>query len=222
MSGKKFVVTAGATREAIDPVRYISNHSTGKMGYAIAEVLAERGAEVTLVSGATALDTPKGVERVNVESAAEMFEATKTLFESESCDGAVFCAAVADYTPVTVAQNKIKKGLDGGETMTIELKKTVDIAKYLGERKSVGRERITVGFALETENERVNAEQKLERKKFDFIVLNSMRDSGAGFGVDTNKVTIIDRESAAELPLMDKREVAQRIADKIEVLCYRA
>ncbi len=217
LSGKYFVVTAGPTREAIDPVRYISNHSTGKMGYAIAEALTELGAKVILVSGPTSLIAPEGVDMIWVESAAEMFEATTAAFEE--CDGAVFCAAVADYTPAIVAENKIKKGLADGEKMTIELTKTVDIAKYIGERKG---DKITVGFALETENERVNAEQKLERKNFDFIVLNSTRDAGAGFGVDTNKVTLIDKMGAEELPLMDKREVATRIADKIERLCCRA
>lgn len=210
-------MTAGATREAIDPVRYISNHSTGKMGYAIAEALAARGAKVILVSGPTALSAPEGVERISVESAAEMYEATRALFDE--CDGAVLCAAVADYTPVTAAQNKIKKGLEGGDTMTIELKKTVDIAAALGATKG---EKLTIGFALETENERVNAQQKLERKNFDFIVLNSTRDEGAGFGFDTNKVTLIDKMGAEELPLLDKREVAERITDKIELLCCRA
>ncbi len=211
LEGKHFVVTAGATIEAIDPVRYISNHSTGKMGYAIAEALAERGAEVTLVSGRTSLSVPRGVRRIDVVSAEEMYEATNEVFES--ADGAVMCAAVADYTPCEVASEKIKKS---GEGMSIELRKTVDIAATLGAKKG---ERILVGFALETENESANAQLKLEKKNFNFIVLNSLRDAGAGFGVDTNKVTLLDREGRTELPLLSKREVAERIAAKIESLC---
>ncbi len=213
LEGRHFVVTAGATIEAIDPVRYISNHSTGKMGYAIAEALSSRGARVTLVSGRTSLATPLGVDRVDVVSADEMYRAAKEAFES--ADGAVMCAAVADYTPCEVAPEKIKKS---GETMTIELRKTVDIAASLGAQKG---DKILVGFALETENEQSNAASKLERKGFDFIVLNSLRDEGAGFGGDTNKVTLLDREGCEELPLMSKREVAERIADKISLLIER-
>ncbi len=213
LEGRHFVVTAGATIEAIDPVRYISNHSTGKMGYAIAEALAGRGARVTLVSGRSSLATPLGVDRVDVVSADEMYRAAKEAFES--ADGAVMCAAVADYTPCEVAPEKIKKS---GETMTIELRKTVDIAASLGAQKG---DKILVGFALETENEQSNAHSKLERKGFDFIVLNSLRDEGAGFGGDTNKVTLLDREGCEELPLMSKREVAERIADKISLLIER-
>ncbi|MFI3259056.1 MAG: bifunctional phosphopantothenoylcysteine decarboxylase/phosphopantothenate--cysteine ligase CoaBC [Rikenellaceae bacterium] len=211
LEGKHFVVTAGATIEAIDPVRYISNHSTGKMGYAIAGALAERGARVTLVSGRTALDRPEGVDRVDVMSAEQMYMAAKESFVE--ADGAVMCAAVADYTPCEVATQKIKKSSDD---MQISLKKTVDIAAALGREKGG---RLLVGFALETDNEEANAESKLERKSFDFIVLNSLRDAGAGFGVDTNKVTLIDREGREELALMSKREVAERIVDKIEGLC---
>ncbi len=211
LRGRRFVVTAGATIEAIDPVRYISNHSTGKMGYAIAESLASRGAEVVLVSGRTSLETPNGVTRVDVVSADDMYRATKEHFMS--ADGAVMCAAVADYTPCEVATSKIKKSDDD---MRIELRRTVDIAASLG---AVKGDRILVGFALETDNEESNAESKLERKSFDFIVLNSLRDAGAGFGVDTNKVTLLDHAGKQELPLMSKREVAERITDKIEGLC---
>ncbi|MFI3289427.1 MAG: bifunctional phosphopantothenoylcysteine decarboxylase/phosphopantothenate--cysteine ligase CoaBC [Rikenellaceae bacterium] len=210
LKGRKFMVTAGATIEPIDPVRYISNHSTGKMGYAIAEVLAERGAEVTLVSGRTNLSTPKGVTRVDVGSAEEMYEASTLHFAS--ADGAVMCAAVADYTPEQVAQTKIKKS---EEDMQIRLRKTKDIAAALGAKKG---DRLLVGFALETDNEAQNAASKLERKSLDFIVLNSLRDAGAGFGVDTNKVTFVDRCGAEELPLMSKRKVAERIVEKIEGL----
>ena len=208
LCGKRFVVTAGATIEAIDPVRYISNHSSGKMGYAIAGALAARGADVTLVSGRTALPTPAGVQRTDVLSAAEMYDAAVRTFEK--ADGAVMCAAVADYTPDRVSDTKIKK-CDGD--MCITLRRTRDIAAELGAHKGG---RLLVGFALETHDEQAHAEAKLEKKNFDFIVLNSLRDAGAGFRGDTNKVTFIDRTGREELPLLSKREVAERIAERIE------
>lgn len=210
LAGKRLIVTAGATIEAIDPVRFISNHSSGKMGYAIAGELAARGAAVTLVTGRTSLPTPAGVERVDVLSAAEMYKAAVGAFDAS--DGAVMCAAVADYTPAHVSDTKIKKG-DGG--LTIELRRTRDIAAELGARKGG---RVLVGFALETDDEEAHAEAKLTKKNFDFIVLNSLRDPGAGFRGDTNKVTLIDRAGREELPLMSKREVAARIADKLETI----
>lgn len=210
LAGKRLIVTAGATIEAIDPVRFISNHSSGKMGYAIAGELAARGAAVTLVTGRTSLPTPAGMERVDVLSAAEMYEAAVGAFDAS--DGAVMCAAVADYTPAHVSDTKIKKG-DGG--LTIELRRTRDIAAELGARKG---DRVLVGFALETDDEEAHAEAKLTKKNFDFIVLNSLRDPGAGFRGDTNKVTLIDRAGREELPLMSKREVAARIADKLETI----
>ncbi|MBQ8204299.1 MAG: bifunctional phosphopantothenoylcysteine decarboxylase/phosphopantothenate--cysteine ligase CoaBC [Alistipes sp.] len=210
LSGKRYIVTAGATIEAIDPVRFITNHSSGKMGYAIAGELAQRGAEVTLITGRTSLATPYGVKRVEVVSAEDMYNAAVEAWRE--ADGGVMCAAVADYTPVTVADHKLKKSDDD---MVIELKRTKDIAKELGAKKEG---RILVGFALETDNEEANAEGKLERKNFDFVVLNSLRDKGAGFRGDTNKVTIIDREGRTEHPLMSKREVARIIVDKIESL----
>ena len=213
LAGKRMIVTAGATIEAIDPVRFISNHSSGKMGYAIAGELAARGAEVTLVSGRTALPVPPGVKRVDVLSADEMYEATVGAFDT--ADGAVMCAAVADYTPESVSQTKIKKG-DG--EMYIRLRRTRDIAAELGARKG---NRLLVGFALETDDEEAHAQSKLEKKNFDFIVLNSLRDAGAGFRGDTNKVTLIDRAGSEELPLMSKREVAARIVDRIEGLLTR-
>ena len=208
LAGKHFIVTAGATIEPIDPVRYITNHSTGKMGYAIAEELALRGAKVTLVSGRTVLQTPKGVERVDVVTAEDMYNATTEAWKE--ADGAVMCAAVADYTPKCVADQKLKKSDDD---MSIELKRTKDIAKELGATKG---DRILVGFALETNDEEANAEGKLKRKNLDFIVLNSLRDKGAGFGGDTNKITLIDANGSQEHPLMSKREVASIIVDKIE------
>ena len=208
LEGKRYIVTAGATIEAIDPVRYITNHSTGKMGYAIAEELASRGAEVSLISGRTTLPTPKGVKRIDVLSAEDMYNAA--VKEWENADGGVMCAAVADYTPVAVADRKLKKSDDD---MRIELKRTKDIAKELGAAKG---NRILVGFALETDNEAANAEGKLQRKNFDFVVLNSLQDAGAGFRGDTNKVTIIDRNGNEEHPLMSKRDVAKVIVDKIE------
>ena len=207
LEGKRYFVTAGATIEPIDPVRYITNHSTGKMGYAIAEELAKRGAEVKLITGRTTLPTPAGVERIDVLSAADMYNAAVEAWRE--ADGAVMCAAVADYTPAVVADKKLKKSDDD---LRIELVRTKDIAAELGKSKE---NRTLVGFALETDNEEANAEGKLERKNLDFVVLNSLRDKGAGFGGDTNKVTLIDRNGREEHPLMSKREVAAVIVDKI-------
>ena len=208
LKGKRYIVTAGATIEPIDPVRYITNHSTGKMGYAIAEELAKRGAEVTLITGRTALATPKGVKRVDVLTAEDMYNAAVEAWGE--ADGGVMCAAVADYTPTKVADKKLKKSDDD---MRIELCRTKDIALALGSAKG---ERTLVGFALETDNEAANAEGKLQRKNFDFVVLNSLRDEGAGFRGDTNKVTLIDRNGSEEHPLMSKVDVARVIVDKIE------
>ena len=213
LAGRRLIVTAGATIEAIDPVRFISNHSSGKMGYAIAGELAARGAEVTLISGRTALPVPPGVERVDVLSAEEMYDAAVRAFEA--ADGAVMCAAVADYTPAEFSDTKLKKGDD---ELFIRLRRTRDIAAELGTRKGG---RLLAGFALETDDEEAHAESKLTRKNFDFIVLNSLRDAGAGFRGDTNKVTLIDRTGREALPLLSKREVASRIADRIEAFFAR-
>ncbi len=209
LQGKRLLVTAGPTVEAIDPVRFISNHSTGKMGYAIARELAARGASVTLVSGPTALDCPAEVARVDVRSASEMYEAAVGAFAS--CDGAVMCAAVADYTPAAVSDTKIKKG-DGA--MRIELTATRDIAAQLGRVKGA---RALAGFALETDHEVEHALGKMERKNLDFIVLNSLRDAGAGFGHDTNRITILERDGAVtEYPLESKAQAASRVCDTLE------
>lgn len=180
------------------------------MGYAIAEALAKRGAQVTLISGRTALPCPTGVERVDVLTAHEMYE--KCVERFESADGAVMCAAVADYTPAEVAEQKIKKSDDN---LSLSLRRTEDIAATLGRIKG---QRVLVGFAMETEAEQQNAQRKLEKKNFDFIVLNSLREEGAGFRGDTNIVTLIDRAGAERLPLLTKQEVAERIAERIEKL----
>ena len=209
LEGKRFLVTAGATIEPIDPVRFISNHSSGKMGYAVAEALAKRGAEVILVSGRTAIDKPQGVKVVDVLSAEEMYKACVERFSE--MDGAVMCAAVADYTPQVVATEKLKKG---ESDMSIALKRTKDIAAELGSMKRKGQ--VLVGFAMETENEEQNAAGKLVRKNLDFIVLNSLRREGAGFRGDTNIVSLIDSREKVDLPLMSKSDVAEHIVDKIE------
>lgn len=204
LSGKRVLITAGPTQEPIDPVRYISNHSTGKMGYALAKALSKAGASVTLVSGPTALPLPDpSIHRVNIHTAQEMFEATQAAFPD--ADIVVLSAAVADYTPAHPADRKIKKK----ETLfSLELTRTTDIAATLGARKQPGQ--LMMGFALETDNERENALKKLYAKNLDWIVLNSLRDSGAGFGHDTNKITVIDRnEQVHEFPLKSKEEVAQ-------------
>jgi phosphopantothenoylcysteine decarboxylase/phosphopantothenate--cysteine ligase len=187
LEGKKALVTAGPTYEAIDPVRFIGNHSSGKMGYAIAKALYDLGAEVVLVSGPTALETPRGVRRRDVRSAREMFDACQAEFATS--DIVVMSAAVADYTPVNVAGQKIKK--QDGE-LSIALTKTVDILATLGRQKT--SDQTLVGFALETNNEMENALDKLQRKNADFIVLNSMQDKGAGFATDTNKITVLHRD----------------------------
>lgn len=209
LAGKKALVSAGPTYEAIDPVRFIGNHSSGKMGYAIATQLEELGADVTLVSGPSALKLPKGVDTISVTSAAEMLHACEEHFDA--ADIVVMSAAVADYTPVEVANQKIKKKEN---EFSIELKKTVDILATLGAKKKENQ--LLVGFALETNNELENAKEKLIRKNLDFIVLNSMQDKGAGFATDTNKVTIIDRSgNTHEFSLKSKEEVAKDICSII-------
>ncbi|NPA45230.1 MAG: bifunctional phosphopantothenoylcysteine decarboxylase/phosphopantothenate--cysteine ligase CoaBC [Chlorobi bacterium] len=204
------LITAGPTYEKIDPVRFIGNRSSGKMGYAIAEVLAEKGAKINLVSGPVSLKTTnKKINIIPVESAEEMFNETKKRFAEN--DIIIFAAAVADYTPQNPANSKIKKKTN---SLNIELKPTKDIAKELGKLKT--NKQITVGFALETDNELVNAQEKIAKKNFDFIVLNSLNDKGAGFAHDTNKVSIIDKDNnIQEFELKSKKEVAEDIANKI-------
>lgn len=203
LKGKKILITAGPTQEPIDPVRFISNHSTGKMGYAIADKFAKAGADVTLVSGQVALKSPDStINLVKVRSAKEMFEASKLYFED--ADIIVLSAAVADYTPSVVADKKIKKK---EETFNIELTKTVDIAKTLGATKRP--EQLMVGFALETDNEVENAIGKIKSKNLDMIVLNSLQNAGAGFGHDTNKISIIKRDGTMiDFDLKSKQDVA--------------
>lgn len=211
MKGKKVLVTAGPTHEKIDPVRFIGNYSSGKMGYALAEECAARGAEVTLVSGPVSLSVHNpAVKLVRVESAREMLAACEEVFPSS--DIAVMCAAVADYAPRTVADYKIKR--EHSDVPVIELVKNPDIAATLGKMKRSGQ--LLVGFALETDNEADNAREKLKRKNLDMIVLNSMRDKGAGFGTDTNKVTVFKADgSREEFGLKPKSEVATDIVDAI-------
>ena len=209
LKGKKVMITAGPTCEKIDPVRFIGNYSSGKMGYALAEECANRGAEVTLVSGPVTLKAHHpNIHRVDVESAQQMYEAAKEAFSNT--DAAILCAAVADFTPDIVADHKIKREKDD---LILQLKPTQDIAASLGKEKKNGQ--IMVGFALETNDEQQNAQGKLERKNFDFIVLNSLNDKGAGFRVDTNKITIIDKEGATPYPLKNKTEVASDIIDRL-------
>ncbi len=211
LQGKKILVTAGPTYEKIDPVRFIGNYSSGKMGFALAEELAGRGAEVVLVAGPVDLSVRHpAIRRLDVESAAEMRDAA--VAEFPKCDAAILSAAVADFTPKTRTDEKIKRGK---EDMRLELVPTHDIAADLGRMKRHGQ--VLAGFALETNDEENNALSKLRRKNFDFIVLNSLNDKGAGFGVDTNKVTIIDKEeNKREYALKSKREVAGDIVDKLK------
>ena len=213
LRGKKVLITAGPTYEKIDPVRFIGNYSSGKMGYAIAETCASEGAEVTLVSGPTSLQPRHASIRcIRVESAQEMYEATTAQFAD--ADITILSAAVADFTPEEVAGKKIKRE-KGAQTLTLQ--PTHDIAAELGRRKQEGQ--LLVGFALETHNEEANARHKLEKKNLDLIVLNSLQDAGAGFMHDTNKVTLLTAQSAQSFPLKSKEAVAKDIIDKICDIC---
>lgn len=209
LRGKKILITAGPTYEAIDPVRFIGNHSTGKMGYALAERGAEMGAQVILVSGPSNLKAQhSSIETIRVTSTEEMYEAAISYFDG--VDIAISAAAVADWKPVNKAEQKLKK--EGEDTMSIVLERTKDILSEMGKRK---KNQILVGFALETENEEENAQGKLERKNLDFIVLNSLNDKGAGFGSDTNKVKIINKSDILEFELKSKKEVATDILKQV-------
>lgn len=208
LKGKKVLITAGPTYEAIDPVRFIGNHSSGKMGYEIAETAAKKGAEVILVSGPTHLDAPAGnIKMIRVTSTREMYKAVLENFRK--ADVFISAAAVADYKPKKVASEKIKKA---DESLTIELTKTEDILASMGQRK---KDQKLIGFALETNNEVENARKKLEKKNLDFIVLNSLRDEGAGFKSDTNKISIIYPDKKLDFDLKSKREVASDIVNEI-------
>ena len=208
MKGLHVLITAGPTMEAIDPVRFISNHSTGKMGYALARVCRRRGAEVTLVSGKTNLEAPYGVTLVPVTSAQDMFEAVSSRAKEQ--DLIIKAAAVADYRPVTVAENKIKKS--PGD-MSIALERTTDILAWLGEHRREGQ--VLCGFAMETEHMVEHAKEKLTKKHVDMIAANNVKVAGAGFGTDTNVVTLITEDGAEELAKMSKEEVASRILDAL-------
>ncbi len=210
LKDKTFLVTAGPTHEQVDPVRFIGNYSTGKMGFAIAESLAKRGAKIILISGPVNINVANSnIERIDVKSAEEMYQACKKVFSST--DGAVLCAAVADFTPAKRHAEKVKRH---GENLLIELTPTKDIAAELGNAKR--QDQLMVGFALETNDEEQNAMRKIERKKLDFIVLNSLRDTGAGFGHDTNKISIIDKNNNIQkFELKHKTEVAEDIANTI-------
>lgn len=214
MAGKKILITAGPTYEKIDPVRFIGNYSSGKMGYALAEECAARGAEVTLVSGPVNLSVNHpNINRIDVESAEQMYNTCMSHYPTS--DAGILCAAVADFTPECVADKKIKREKDD---LTLNLRPTHDIAAALGKIKTDSQR--LVGFALETNDETAHAQDKLKRKNFDFIVLNSLNDKGAGFRCDTNKITIINSGKAEEYPLKTKKEVAADIIDKLDSILH--
>jgi phosphopantothenoylcysteine decarboxylase/phosphopantothenate--cysteine ligase len=211
LQGRKILVTAGPTHEPIDPVRFIGNRSSGKMGFAIANAAAQRGASVTLISGPVALGTPKNVSRIDVETAEQMREAV--MIQAKKCDAVIMSAAVADYTPKKPAANKIKKDESPRSGLTLELKPTSDILRDLGSKKNGA---ILVGFALETQNELANAKEKLRKKNLDLIVLNSTRDEGSAFGAETNVVTLIGKNGKVEkLSKMPKFDVATEILNRL-------
>lgn len=207
----KVLVTAGATQEALDPVRYLTNHSTGKMGYAIAQAAARRGAEVTLVSGKTALQKPLFLRTVEVVSAEEMFQAVTKLAPEQ--DIIIKAAAVADYTPATIAEEKVKKSDD---ELSIPLKRTKDILQFLGEHRAEGE--FLCGFSMETEHMVENSRKKLEKKRLDLIAANNLKVEGAGFAGDTNVLTLISKDATIELKKMTKEEAAHALLDTIQIM----
>ena len=209
LQGKHIMITAGPTYEKIDPVRFIGNYSSGKMGFALAEECARRGAEVTLIAGPVVMQTrQKGIQRIDVESCQQMYEAAVNTYPK--CDAAILCAAVADFRPAEIADRKIKRESDD---LILRLVPTFDIAAKLGEMKSDSQR--LVGFALETNNEEANAEKKLARKNFDFIVLNSLQNAGTCFRTDENQITIISRKGKKEFDKKSKVKVAQDIIDEL-------
>ena len=208
LAGMKVIVTAGPTQESVDPVRYITNHSTGKMGYELAKAAMLRGAEVTLVSGVTSLAKPMFIDYVQVRSAGDMFEAMKERFLDN--DIIIKAAAVADYTPSTYNEEKTKKKDDD---MSIPLTRTQDILKYMGEHRREGQ--FYCGFSMETQNMLENSRVKLTKKNIDMVVANNLKVAGSGFGTDTNVVTMISKEEEIELELLTKEEVAHKILDQI-------
>lgn len=209
LEGKTVMITAGPTYESIDPVRFIGNYSSGKMGYALAKECAKRGAKVILISGPVSLPNPSvDIKRISVKSAQQMYESAVSHFND--CDIAILCAAVADYTPVTINESKIKRE---GENLILELRPTKDIAASLGKLK---KHQKLIGFALETDNEEVNAMSKLQRKNLDFIVLNSMKNPKTCFQFDNNKITIISQTNRIEYPVKPKNQVAADIIDNLE------
>lgn len=209
LQGKKILITAGPTYEKLDPVRFIGNYSSGKMGIALAEECAQRGAIVELICGPVSIKTcHPNIHRTDVESAEQMYQAATETFQNT--DAAILCAAVADFTPSTTADNKIKRE---GNKLTLELAPTKDIAQALGKMKK--QSQVMVGFALETNDEENHAKEKLQKKNLDFIVLNSLQDEGAGFQHNTNKVTLIDKDGDTKFPLKSKKEVAKDIVNKL-------
>ncbi len=210
-AGRKVLVTAGATREAIDPVRFITNHSTGKMGYAVAKMAAFRGAEVVLVSGPTALEPPPLMETVPVVSAQEMFDAVTA--RQDWADIIVMAAAVADYAPAEVSDDKLKKD---GAGLTLPLRRTRDILGWLGEHRRAGQ--VLCGFSMETRDLVENSRLKLEKKGADLICANNLKQAGAGFGVDTNVLTLISAKGIEELPLLSKEAAANHVLDALLAL----
>jgi phosphopantothenoylcysteine decarboxylase/phosphopantothenate--cysteine ligase len=208
LTGKKILVTAGPTQESLDPVRFITNHSTGKMGYAVARQAMLRGADVTLISGPVSIERPPFVEVISVKSAEEMFQAVADRFAEQ--DYCVMTAAVADYTPAETKTEKIKKSDDGSD-LSLSLKRTRDILKWLGEHKKDGQ--LICGFSMETENILENSTAKLHKKNADLIAANSLKDAGSGFGTDTNHLVLINKDGVTDLPLLSKEEAADRLLD---------
>lgn len=208
LSGKKVLVTAGPTQESLDPVRFITNHSTGKMGYAVARQAMLRGAKVTLVSGPVNISPPPFVKVVQVKSAEDMFQAVTDCCEEQ--DYFVMAAAVADYTPAEIKSEKIKKSSDESD-LSLQLKRTKDILKWLGEHKKDGQ--LICGFSMETENIMENSKAKLQKKNADMIAANSLREKGSGFGTETNHITLIKKDGVIDLPMLSKEEAADRLLD---------